>query len=250
MGRHAPTFELLPRQRAILERLNRQRTVERRLAERVQVVLWSAAGKPSVVQAAALGVDPQRILRWRHRWADENARLADAERCEETTDEKLEALIVEVLSDEERSGSPGKLSAEQLAQIVSLACEDPAELGLPITHWTPRELALEAERRGIVPSISARHIARFFGGSRSAPASLATGSTPRSKTRYSTPSRWRRSVTYMPRRRRLRLRGRTSCRATRRRASRRWSERHRRCQRAPARTSAVSSSTFGTARCA
>ena len=45
MGRQAPTFELLPRQRAILERLNRQRTVERRLAERVQVVLWSAGGK-------------------------------------------------------------------------------------------------------------------------------------------------------------------------------------------------------------
>jgi hypothetical protein len=65
MGRQAPTFELLPRQRAILERLNRQRTVERRLAERVQMVHWSAAGKRSVEQAAALGVDQQRILRWR-----------------------------------------------------------------------------------------------------------------------------------------------------------------------------------------
>jgi len=163
---------MLPRQRAILERLNRQRTVERRLAERVQVVLWSAGGKPSVEQAAALGVDPQRVLRWRHRWRDESARLAEAERSGETTDEKLEALTVDVLSDEERSGSPGKFTAEQLAHIVSLACEDPAELGLPITHWVPRELALEAQRRGIVPSISARHVARFFGGGGATPASL------------------------------------------------------------------------------
>ncbi|MCM3879168.1 MAG: helix-turn-helix domain-containing protein [Vicinamibacterales bacterium] len=178
MGRRAPTFELLPRQRAILERLNRQRTLERRLAERVQVVLWSAAGKPSVEQAAALGVDPQRILRWRHRWGDESGLLADAERCEETSDEKLEALVVEVLSDEERSGSPGKFSAEQLARIISLACEDPTELELPITHWAPRELALEAQRRGIVPSISPRHLARFFGGGGSPPASLAVLAQP------------------------------------------------------------------------
>lgn len=164
MGRRAPTFELPPRQRRILERLDRRRTVERRLAERVQIVLWSADGKPSVEQAAALQVAPQRILRWRHRWRDESARLADAERGEGRTDEKLEALIVEVLSDEERSGSPGKFRADELAQIISLACEDPAELGLPITHWAPRELALEAQRRGIVASISPRHIARFFAG--------------------------------------------------------------------------------------
>lgn len=162
MGRHAPTFELFPRLRAVLERLSRQRTAERRLAERVQVVLWSAAGRPSVEQATALGVDPQRILRWRHRWHDESARLAEAERCADMTDDKLEALIVDVLSDEERSGSPGKFSAEQLAQIISLACEDPVELGLPITHWAPRDLALEAQRRGIVPSISPRHVARFL----------------------------------------------------------------------------------------
>lgn len=172
MGRQAPTFELLPRQRGILERLNRQRTVERRLAERVQIVLWSAGGRPSVEQAAALGVTPQRVLRWRHRWHGESARLAEAEQSGETTEQKLEALMIEVLSDEERSGSPGKFSAEQLAQIISLACEDPAEIGLPVTHWAPRELALEAQRRGIVASISPRHIARFFGGGRSAPASL------------------------------------------------------------------------------
>ena len=181
MGRHAPTFELLPRQRAILERLNRQRTLERRLAERVQVVLWSAIGKPSVEQAAALGIDPQRILRWRQRWRGESARLAEAERCADMTDDKLEGFIVEALSDEERSGSPGKFSAEQLAQIISLACEDPVELGLPITHWAPRDLALEAQRRGIVPSISPRHVARFFGGGGSTPASLAVLAEPQDR---------------------------------------------------------------------
>lgn len=181
MGRQAPTFELLPRQRSILERLNRQRTVERRIAERVQIVLWSAAGRASVEQAAMLGVDPQRILRWRHRWHALSGRLAEAEQSEETTDERLETQIVDALSDEERSGSPGKFSAEQLTQMVSLACEDPSELGLPITHWTPRELALEAQRRGIVASISQRHLARFFGGGGAASSSLAVLAQPQDR---------------------------------------------------------------------
>ena len=68
MGRQAPRLVLLPRQRVILERLARLRTVERRLAERVQVVLWSGEGKSSVEQADALRVDAQRVGRWRHRW--------------------------------------------------------------------------------------------------------------------------------------------------------------------------------------
>ncbi|MBI5477298.1 MAG: helix-turn-helix domain-containing protein, partial [Deltaproteobacteria bacterium] len=90
------------------------------------------------------------------------------------TDEALEAAILDVLADEYRSGTPGKFSAEQLAQLIALACQDPKELGLPVSHWTPRELALAAQERGIVDSISPRHVARFFGGGRppSAPVAL------------------------------------------------------------------------------
>jgi len=107
MGRQAPRLVLLPRQSAILERLARLRTVERRLAERVQVVLWSAEGKTTVEQAEALGVDPQRVGRWRHRWDEASEKLAAAEASVEA-DDKLEEMILEVLSDEERSGAPPK----------------------------------------------------------------------------------------------------------------------------------------------
>jgi putative transposase len=141
------------------------------------VVLWSAAGKTTVEQAGALGVDPQRVSRWRHRWDDSSEKLAAAEATVEA-DDKLEAMILEVLSDEERSGAPAKFSAEQLAEIIALACQEPMTLGLPVTHWTPRELALAAQERGIVASISPRHIARFFGGGRSAPAQVALLAQP------------------------------------------------------------------------
>ena len=99
------------------------------------------------------------------------ARLGAASRVE-TSDEELEAVLLDVLADEERSGVPPKFSAEQLTQIIALACKAPKDLGIPVTHWTPKELAIEAIRQGIVPSISQRHIARFFGGDGSQAASL------------------------------------------------------------------------------
>jgi len=39
---------------------------------------------------------------------------------------------------------------------MAVACEPPGDSGRPISHWTPRELADEASKRGIVERISAR----------------------------------------------------------------------------------------------
>ena len=48
--------------------------------------------------------------------------------------------------------SPGKFTAEQVTQILAVACEPPAtEIpGRPITHWTHAELRDEVVKRGIV----------------------------------------------------------------------------------------------------
>jgi len=135
--------------------------LERRLAERVQIVLGSADGKRSVDQAAALGVDGQRVNRWRRRFAAAAERLAAAS-VPEVPEQELEAVLLDVMADEERSGVPPTFTAEQLTQIIALACRAPKDVGVPVTHWTPKELAIEAIRQGIVASISTRHIARFL----------------------------------------------------------------------------------------
>lgn len=171
MARPAQVVVLNERQRMALEHLARSRKLERRLAERVQVVLWSAEGRSGVAQAGALGVDPQRVNRWRRRFAAAQEKVAAAS-GPEVSDDELEAVLLDVLGDEERCGVPPKFSAEQLTQIVALACRPPKEVGVPVTHWTPKELAIEATRQGIVESISVRHIARFFGGGRSQASSL------------------------------------------------------------------------------
>jgi len=45
---------------------------------------------------------------------------------------------------------------------MALACEPPAAAGRPRSHWTPRAFADEAIKRGMVTTISARHVDRFF----------------------------------------------------------------------------------------
>jgi putative transposase len=58
-----------------------------------------------------------------------------------------------------------KFSAEQVCQILAVACEKPEECGRPISHWTPRELADEVKKRRIVIAISPRTVGRFSKGS-------------------------------------------------------------------------------------
>ena len=53
-------------------------------------------------------------------------------------------------------------TAEQVARIIAMACQSPGEYGLPISHWTPSELARQAIEQKIVESISPRQVGRFF----------------------------------------------------------------------------------------
>jgi hypothetical protein len=86
----------------------------------------------------------------------------------------LMMAVAAALTDAARPGTPDTFSAEQIVQIVNLACTSPRACGRPIDAWTPRELADEAERQGIVTSISPTTVGRFLGRSRSsaAPESL------------------------------------------------------------------------------
>jgi putative transposase len=104
---------------------------------------------------------------WRGRWAAAQTRLAAAEQ----SSDDLAVVIADVLADAPRPGTPPTFSAEQVVQIVALACTDPAETGRPITQWTPRELADEAIGRGIVTTISPQSVERFLKAGRSQTAS-------------------------------------------------------------------------------
>jgi putative transposase len=131
------------------------------LALRARVVLAAAEGLDNSQIARRLDCHRDLARRWRDRFAAaQPGWAADGGDWDEPT---WAGKIVELLEDGPRSGAPATFTAEQLCQIVALACEKrPEDCGRPVTHWTARELADEAIKRGIVPRISPRHVGRFL----------------------------------------------------------------------------------------
>jgi putative transposase len=152
-----------PPQQAVLERLLRQQTCPHALVRRATIVLAAATGQRNEAIAQHLGCSPTTVRLWRARWAAAESQLAAAEGDERA----LRSAIADVLADAPRPGAPATFTAEQIVQIIALACTPPATSGRPVDAWTPRELADEAQKRQIVPSISARSVGRFLKTSRS-----------------------------------------------------------------------------------
>jgi homeodomain-containing protein/Homeodomain-like domain-containing protein len=145
-------------QQTVLERLLRQHTCPQALARRVKIVLAAATGQPNEVIAAQLNCSPTTIRLWRARWANAAAQLAAVD----TDTEALPPLMATVLADAPRPGAPATFTAEQIVQIIALACTPPGDSGRPIDAWTPRELADEATKRQIIAAISPSSVSRFL----------------------------------------------------------------------------------------
>ena len=147
-------------QKEILEGIVRKSTSQQRVVSRAWMILLGFEGRWNETIAAELGMCAAQVGQWRRRWADNWDRLIAIE-CGEGL-KALEKGIAELLCDAPRSGSPGKFTAEQVTQILAVACEAPEDSGRPVTHWTPNELADEVQKRGIVESISVRQVGRFL----------------------------------------------------------------------------------------
>jgi putative transposase len=141
---------LSPGERQELEALVRRHTTPQQLALRARIVLAAAAGANNgqIGRQWAVSLDMGR--RWRARWVA----------LQPATLEELP--VTERLTDRPRPGKPLRITAEQVCQIVALACALPTDSARPISQWTSRELAAEIVQRGIVPQISARHAARLL----------------------------------------------------------------------------------------
>ena len=166
---------LTDRQRETLKHLTRRRSSTQGLVRRARIVLAAAEGHNNEQIARRLGINRETARLWRRVWSDAQELLAAAGEEEETSEKALRECVEGVLADAPRSGAPATFAPEQIVQIVALACEDPREgSGRPVSHWTPRELADEAVKRGIVGSISVRSVGRFLGrgGSETPPDAL------------------------------------------------------------------------------
>lgn len=131
-----------------LQRMVRGHTTAQQVALRARIILEADAGQNNSQIGRELGVSVETVRTWRKRWlALQEVALADLS-------------VQERLSDVPRPGRRSQISAEQLCQVMAMACEQAKER--PISQWTAREIADEVMRRGIIAQISPRHAARLL----------------------------------------------------------------------------------------
>lgn len=145
MPRPALPIALSFENRLELERLIRAASTPQQTAQRARMIIMAAAGLGVGETARILDVWRKGVSRQRTRWAQQSA----------------EPVLIR-LGDAPRSGKPATFTAEQTCAIIALACESPAASGLPLSHWSAPDLAREAIKRQLVPSISPRSVGRFL----------------------------------------------------------------------------------------
>jgi transposase len=160
MSGSAAQVVISERQEKVLRKLSTATTVAKRLVQRATIILLAFSGVANQDIAKQIGLGRCQVGIWRRRWQNAFAKLIRIECSEDPP--ALRKAIEDLFSDEPRPGCPGKFTAEQLTQLIALACEPPEKSGRPITHWTGKELADEAIARGIVDSISPSQVNRYL----------------------------------------------------------------------------------------
>jgi len=158
---HVTPLELTESQQTILEQILRKQTLTHRLVQRARIILLAAQGLNNTVISQKVNLHRHQVRYWRQRWQTVAEYLNELE-GEGISQKQLLKEVITILGDEPRSGAPATFTVEQIVAIVAVACEVPEGSGRPISHWTPRELADEVIRRGIVSSISPRSVRRFL----------------------------------------------------------------------------------------
>ena len=149
-GPKPPAVVFSAEERQELEGLVLAHQTPQQIAVRARIVLAAADGRNNTETARQLGVDADTVRLWRMRWLGVQA-------------VSLEDLsITERLTDAPKPGAPARITAEQVCQVIALACEAPEKAGRPISHWTAREIADEIMARSIIDRISPRHAARLL----------------------------------------------------------------------------------------
>jgi putative transposase len=142
----ADPVTVLSEQREALEQLVRTHSTPQQLALRARIILHAAEGMRVRASAREVGVWPKTVRYWRKRWRAAGDKQSVPER----------------LADAPRSGAPTIFTPEQICAVIAMTCEKPSESERPISHWSQREIADEAMRRGLIPSISQRSVGRFL----------------------------------------------------------------------------------------
>jgi putative transposase len=155
-------LQVSEKQRGILAQLARSRTESHQLVARAKLILYIIdSGNVSSLQVKDhFGSSEKWVKQWRKRWSLRQATLAGQEQI--LSEKAYQQAVRQALCDQTRSGTPPTYSVEQQCRLYQLACQPPADLGYPISHWESKSLRLEMIKQGIVEDISVSTVARFL----------------------------------------------------------------------------------------
>ncbi|MFJ8577152.1 IS630 family transposase [Micromonospora sp. NPDC093277] len=128
-------------ERVALQRLARRPTASYRMVVRARIVLAAAGGASNTAIAADQRVHVDTVRKWRVRFWQRR---------------------LDGLTDVPRPGRPRRFTDVQTAQVKALACELPADRGVPLSRWSAADLADEAVAAGVVDDISASTVTRWL----------------------------------------------------------------------------------------
>lgn len=153
-------LHLRRRERKILKEFVHSWKTPQSLAFRAHaIVLWEE-GLGIKQTGRTLGLAPATVRLWRRRWLTVSA--AWTKESKTWKHAVLRKKIREVLSDHPRSGAPVRFVAEEVCQIIAHACKKPSHVGVPVSHWSARDLRQSVLDAKIVPDISVRTIGRIL----------------------------------------------------------------------------------------
>ncbi len=146
MGSTKYDINLTNDERETLINITNKHTAKQCVVKRAEIILKVDEGIKRMAIVPLLGLSGECfVTKWVKRWVE----LSD-----KSAEERLQDLP--------RSGAKDTFTPEQVCQIIATACTAPETFGLPITHWTHKELRDEVVKQGIVESISASHIGRIL----------------------------------------------------------------------------------------
>src|SRR5262249_38701634 len=122
----APTassqVQLTARHRACLEQIARWQTSPQRRGRPGQQPLALEEGGPHGPVTRQMHLNRGTVPTWRQRWVALAPKREQRE-AEGGAEKALTTMIVEALPERPRSGTPATFTAEQIVQIIAVACE-------------------------------------------------------------------------------------------------------------------------------
>ena len=152
---------LSKKEKEIFTKLANSRTKSASIVKRASIILYADLGKTNTYISKKLPLIMYMVAKWRKKWNASQDKFREIEKTSKS-DKELEDFIEQVLKDNPRSGAPARITPEQKARILSLACEHPKDSGLPLSHWSIQELVYEIKRRKIVEEISWTRVQNFL----------------------------------------------------------------------------------------